>query len=141
MPRKIKGLLIVILLQFSSWTMAQNENHLYIGLGWTVKHGWVPSAIIGARSMDVDARSDVVGIDLSLAYHLRDGLDQLLVKMARGEVDWQAEVGGGYNFQSSSWLLTGGVQGRIINYSLNITDSGEVDGGVAFNTIDKYRVD
>ena len=138
MPRSITGLLMVMFLLIGSRAMAQSDNHVYIGLGWTVKNGWVPSAIVGARSMDVDARSDVFGADLSVVYHFREGFGQLLLKAARGEVDWQAELGGGYDFQRSSWLLTGGVQGRAINYLLNLSTEGEVDGGIVFNSIDEY---
>ncbi|WP_066017207.1 hypothetical protein [Endozoicomonas atrinae] len=142
MSRTIKGFITAIMatgsLLTSTAAAAQSDNHVYAGLGWTVKHGWMPSAIIGVRSVDVDGVGDVSGVDLSLSYHFTDGFDKLLLKGVRGEIDWQAELGGGYNFLEQSLLLTGGVQGRLVNFSMDATLDGNIDGGLALNSIDKY---
>ncbi|USE34779.1 hypothetical protein [Endozoicomonas sp. SCSIO W0465] len=141
MSRTIKGLMSAMMATVSlsgTAAAAQNDNHVYAGLGWTVKQGWIPSAIIGVRNVDVDSVSDVTGVDLSLSYHFTDGFDKLLLKGVRGEIDWQAELGGGYDFLDQSLLLTGGVQGRLVNFSMNASLEGKVDGGLALNSIDKY---
>lgn len=139
MSRIIKGLLAGMSLLMSTAAAAQSDNHVYVGLGWTVKNGWVPAAIVGARSVDVDGIGDVTGVDLSLSYHLADGFDRFLLKGVRGEIDWQAELGGGYDFQQEIFLLAGGVQGRLINFSADISMSGDLDGGLTLNSIDKYE--
>ena len=141
MSRTIKGLISAIMSTASLLTntaAAQNDNHVYAGLGWSVKHGWIPSAIIGVRSVEVDGIKDVDGVDLSLSYHFEDGFDKLLLKAVRGETDWQAELGVGYGFQGESLLVTGGVQGRLINYSMDVSLDGDIDGSLAINSIDKY---
>ncbi|WP_257285276.1 hypothetical protein [Endozoicomonas sp. SESOKO1] len=142
MSRTIKGLITATVaaasLLVSTASTAQNDNHVYAGLGWTVKHGWIPSVIAGVRSVDVDGISDVTGVDLSLSYHFIDGFDKFLLKSVRGEIDWQAELGGGYDFQAQSLLITGGVQGRLVNFSMDISLDGDIDGGLAINSIDKY---
>lgn len=140
MSRIIKGLMAgMSLLISTAAAVDQNDNHVYVGLGWTVKHGWVPSAIAGFRSVDVDGIGDVTGVDLSLSYHFVDGFDKVLLKGVRGEVDWQAELGGGYDFQQQSLLLAGGVQGRLINFAVDVSMDGDIDGGLTINSIDKYE--
>ncbi|MBO9492978.1 hypothetical protein J7438_02575 [Thalassotalea sp. G20_0] len=142
MSRTIKGLITAIMATASLLTntaaAAQNDNHVYAGLGWTVKHGWIPSAIVGVRSIDVDGIKDVTGVDLSLSYHFTDGFDKFLLKGVRGEIDWQAELGAGYDFQGQSLLVIGGVQGRLVNYSMDVSLNGDIDAGLTINSIDKY---
>ncbi len=142
MSRTIKGLMAATMatasLLVSTAAAAQSDNHVYAGLGWTVKHGWIPSAIAGVRSVDVDGIGDVTGVDLSLSYHFTDGFDKFLLKGVRGEIDWQAELGGGYDFQEQSLLITGGVQGRLVNFSMDVSLDGDIDGGLTINSIDKY---
>ena len=118
-----------------------SKDEAFIGLEWTIGKSVLPEVQVGYRDVDVETDGDVSGGQVSLTFDIAQmSFSKLRVEGIQGDEDLQGQLGVGYNFAQSDFLLTGGGQGNYVFAGVDYTLGAGFDlrGGV--NTISDYEV-
>lgn len=118
-----------------------SKDEAFIGLEWTIGKSILPEVQVGYRDVDVETDGDVSGGQVSLTFDIEQmSFSKVRVEGVQGDEDIQGQLGVGYNFAQSGFLLTGGAQGNYVFAGLDYTFGSGFDFRGGVNTISDYDV-
>jgi hypothetical protein len=102
-----------------SGSARESQNRIYAGLVWALggkKTSFTPELVLGARSLTVKSNDSVSGVDFNVKIdafrHWK--IDTVKLGYIGGNRDVQANVGAGWSFDESRWLVTAAVEGPFV---------------------------
>lgn len=122
--------------------VSRNDNGAYAGINWNfgVRNG--ATAVVGYRAARVNGRDHVDGGKAEFTWVLSGGPPgpgEFRLKAINGRRDLQGELGFGYSFHESAFLLNVGAQGAYANAGVDyLFDKGWL-GSIGVNSLDRVE--
>jgi len=119
-----------------------NQTTAFVGLNWVFGSGeQTVEGILGVAYGEVDAAGDVTGAKGALHFRLNDGIVLRQAKLTGlfGDTDVQAEVGGGFNFETGSPIGILGANGDYFAIGADLSFNGILEGYVGVHSIGDFE--